>query len=452
MRDLTRAHQWRKKIRMQKYMRWSGLLVVLMLVLAACQSGGGGTSTEPSAEESTEESAPTSSEGGGGGSAAETCEADEFGCIEVADGESIRIATALVISGADSALGLDAQYGVEVAHEERPESLGHEVELDFQDDGCTPEGGTTVAQSLASDTTIAAVIGTSCSSAGVPAAEILSGAGILLLSPSATAPGLTLPDSRQPFFFRTAHNDEIQGAAMADFAFNVLGVQTAATIHDGGPYTEQLQQVFADAFTELGGEVTGTEAVDPEATDVSGQLTELAAGEPEFLFFPIFTQAGGQVARQAGETEGLEDTILAGADGLLSPTFIEAAGAENVETMYLSGPQADFGDRYQDEFLPAYSDVAGEEEPIAAFHAHAYDAYNILLDAIEDVAIEEDGTLFIPRTGLKDYLAGLSEYPGLTGALTCNENGDCANSTITVREVREGEFVPIWNSVDGDLE
>ncbi|MBA3587922.1 MAG: branched-chain amino acid ABC transporter substrate-binding protein, partial [Chloroflexi bacterium] len=351
-----------------------------------------------------------------------------------------------------SNLGLDAQTGVEVANEERPEVNGREVELDFQDDGCSAEGGTTVAQSLASDTTIAAVIGTSCSSAGVPAAEILSGTGILLLSPSATAPGLTLPEDRQPFFFRTAHNDEIQGAAMADFAFNVLEVQTAATIHDGGPYTEQLQAVFADAFTELGGEITGTEAVDPKATDVSGQLTELAAGEPEFLFFPIFTQAGGQVARQAGETEGLEDTILAGADGLLSPTFIEAAGAENVETMYLSGPQADFGDRYQDEFLPAYSDVSGEGEPIAAFHAHAYDAYNIVLDAIEDVAIEEDGTLFIPRTGLKDYLAELSEYPGLTGSLTCNENGDCANSTITVREVREGEFVPIWNSVDGDLE
>lgn len=435
-----------EEIRMQKYMRWSGLLVVLMLVLAACQSSGGGESDDPGTDESTPASAGT-----GGATADEAC-ADEFGCVEVADGDPIRIATAFVINGPDSNLGLDAQYGVQVANEERLEAAGHEVEVDFQDDGCSAEGGTTVAQSLASDTTIAAVIGTSCSSAGVPAAEILSGAGILLLSPSATAPGLTLPDARQPFFFRTAHNDEIQGAAMADFAFNVLGVQTAATIHDGGPYTEQLQQVFADSFTELGGEITGTEAVDPEATDVSGQLTELASGTPEFLFFPIFTQAGGQVARQAGQTEGLEDTILAGADGLLSPAFVEAAGAENVETMYLSGPQADFGDAYQTDFLPAYSDVSGEEEPISAFHAHAYDAYNIILDAIEEVGIEEDGTLFIPRTGLKDYLAGLSEYPGLTGSLTCNENGDCANSTITVREVREGAFVPIWNSVDGDLE
>ena len=450
MRAIPEHTEWRKRNRMQKYMRWSAILVVLMLALAACQTGGGGGGDTETAGESE----PAASGGGGdtGGSAAEACEADEFGCVEVAEGDSIRIATALVINGPDSNLGLDAQYGVQVANEERPEVAGREVELDFNDDGCSAEGGTAVAQALASDTTIAAVIGTSCSSAGVPASEILSGAGILLLSPSATAPGLTLPDARQDFFFRTAHNDEIQGAAMADFAYNVLGVTTAATIHDGGPYTEQLQQVFADSFTELGGEITGTEAVDPEATDVSGQLTSLAAGEPEFLFFPIFTQAGGQVARQAGETEGLEDTILAGADGLLSPAFVEAAGAENVEGMYLSGPQADFGDRYQNEFLPAYSDVSGEEEPISAFHAHAYDAYNIIADAIEAVGIEEDGTLYIPRTALKDEIAGLSDYDGLTGTLTCNENGDCANSTITVREVRDGEFVPIWNSEEGELE
>ena len=451
MRAIPEHTEWRKRNRMQKYMRWSAILVVLMLALAACQTGGGGGGDTETAGES-EPAASASGGGDTGGSAAEACEADEFGCVEVAEGDSIRIATALVINGPDSNLGLDSQYGVQVANEERPEVAGREVELDFNDDGCSAEGGTAVAQALASDTTIAAVIGTSCSSAGVPASEILSGAGILLLSPSATAPGLTLPDARQPFFFRTAHNDEIQGAAMADFAYNVLGVTTAATIHDGGPYTEQLQQVFADSFTELGGEITGTEAVDPEATDVSGQLTSLAAGEPEFLFFPIFTQAGGQVARQAGETEGLEDTILAGADGLLSPAFVEAAGAENVEGMYLSGPQADFGDRYQNEFLPAYSDVSGEEEPISAFHAHAYDAYNIIADAIEAVGIEEDGTLYIPRTALKDEIAGLSDYDGLTGTLTCNENGDCANSTITVRQVRDGEFVPIWNSEEGELE
>jgi branched-chain amino acid transport system substrate-binding protein len=408
---------------------------------------------------SNDESSSAGSTGSSGATGAADCNT-EPGCVTVAEGEPIQIGTLLSISGDTKNLGLDSQYGAALAvdyldgtFDATPgQILGHDVEMVNEDDGCSADGGQKGATTLAANPQIVAVIGTSCSSAGVPASEILSGAGILLLSPSATAPGLTLPDARQPFFFRTAHNDEIQGAAMADFAYNVLGMTTAATIHDGGPYTEQLQQVFQDNFIEMGGEITGTEAVDPEATDVSGQLTSLAAGTPEFLFFPIFTQAGGQVARQAHQTEGLEDTILAGADGLLSPAFIEAAGAENAEGMYLSGPQADFGDAYQNDFLPAYTDVSGEEEPISAFHAHAYDAYNIVADAIESVGIEEDGTLYISRTALRDYLAELTDYDGLTGSLTCNENGDCANSTITVRQVRDGEFVPIWNSVEGDIE
>jgi branched-chain amino acid transport system substrate-binding protein len=425
---------------MQKHLRGIAILAVTLLTLSACANTGGS-------------SASGSAAGTTGTDPRAVCDADAHGCVAYAAGEPIRIATALVINGPDASLGLDSQYGVQVANEERPQIAGREVELDFQDDGCSAEGGTTVATALAADTSIAGVIGTSCSSAGVPAAEILSGQGVLLLSPSATAPSLTLPGERQPFFLRTAHNDEIQGAAMADYAFNVLGVKTAATIHDGGPYTEQLQQVFADNFTSLGGTITGTEAVDPEATDVSGQLTALAPDKPEFLFFPIFIQAGGQVARQAHSTPGLEDTILAGADGLLSPAFIEAAGKENTEGMVLSGPQADFGDRYNNDFLPKYTEVSGEDKPIAAFHAHAYDAYNILADAIEAVAIEgDDGIMYIPRTALKDAVAGLKDYDGLTGTLTCNENGDCANSTITVREVRDGEFVPVWNSVDGPIE
>src|SRR6187431_2713294 len=232
--------------RMQKYMRWSGLLVVLMLVLAACSADSGGSS-EPSAEGST----PAS--GGGGGTAAD-CDADEFGCVEIAEGDPIIIGTELVITGANESLGLDSQYGAEVARTMRPDIAGHTVEFNHQDDGCSAEGGTAAARALVSEENIAAVIGTSCSSAGIPAAEILSGEGILLVSPSNTAPSLTNPDTHEPFYARTAHNDSIQGAAMAQFVCEVLGLETAATIHDGSPYADQLAAVFAQAFpTQCGG-------------------------------------------------------------------------------------------------------------------------------------------------------------------------------------------------------
>jgi len=72
---------------------------------------------------------------GQGGSAFE-CD-DELGCVTYAPDEPIRIASALVISGANAQLGLDSQYGVEIAMDMRGQVAGHDVELQAEDDGCT---------------------------------------------------------------------------------------------------------------------------------------------------------------------------------------------------------------------------------------------------------------------------------------------------------------------------
>jgi branched-chain amino acid transport system substrate-binding protein len=425
---------------MQKYMRWSAILVVLMLVLAACQSDDPGTdgSDEPS------ESAAASEGDGGTGSAAD-CDADEFGCIELAEGDPLIIGTALVITGANESLGLDSQYGAEVARTLKPEIAGHTVEFNHQDDGCSTEGGTAAARALVSEENIAGVIGTSCSSAGIPAAEITSAEGILLISPSNTAPSLTHPDTHEPFYARTAHNDSIQGAAMAEFVCDVLGLTTAATIDDGSAYADQLAAVFAASFPETcDGTITAEEAVTVGQTDFTGVLENIAADSPEFLYFPIFVAEGALITQQARETAGLDDTILGGADGILTPDWIAAAG-DAANGAYLSGPDLNFsGDFYADEFLPAYTEVSGEDAPVSVFHAHAFDAYNMLAQAIEEVAFTDGGTTYIPRTALRDAFFGISGFEGITGSLSCDENGDCADAKISVSEVVDGAFERIW--------
>jgi branched-chain amino acid transport system substrate-binding protein len=426
---------------MQKYMRWSAALVVLMLVLAACQGGTG----DESPSESDAASQPASSGGGGGTGTAADCDNDEFGCIELAEGDPLVMGTALVITGANESLGLDSQYGAEVARGLTPQIAGHDVEFNHQDDGCSTEGGTAAARALLSEENIAAVIGTSCSSAGIPAAEILSAEGIMLVSASNTAPSLTAPDTHEPFYARTAHNDSIQGAAMAEFVCDVLGLTTAATIDDGSAYADQLAAVFAASFPETcGGTITAEEAISVGDTDFSGTLGNIAADSPEFLYFPIFVAEGALLTQQARDTAGLEDTILGGADGILTPDWLEAAG-EAAEGAVLSGPDLAFsGDFYESEFLPAYTEVSGEDAPISVFHAHAYDAYNMLAQAMEEVAFEEDGTTYIPRTALRDAFFSIEGFEGITGTLTCDENGDCADAKISVSEVQGGEFVRIW--------
>ena len=430
---------------MQKYMRWSVFLVVLTLVLAACSSGGGDdASEEPADSEPAAESQPAGESAAAGGD----CESDEFGCYEVAEGDPIVIGTALVITGANESLGLDSQYGVEVAAQIRPEIAGHTVEFNHQDDGCSAEGGTAAATALVSEG-VAAIIGTSCSSAGTPASEISSAEGILMVSSSNTAPSLTAEETHQPFYARTAHNDEIQGAAMAQFACEVLGVGSAATIDDGSPYADQLANVFARSFEEqCDGTITAEEAITVGDTDFSGVLGNIAAGSPELLYYPIFVAEAALITQQARDTAGLEDTVLAGADGFFSPDWLDATG-EDALGVYNSGPDLAFsGDFYADEFLPAYTEVSGEEEPISVFHAHAFDAYNMIADAIEEVAFTEGGTTYIPRTALRDAFFATSGYEGITGTLTCDETGDCADAKISVSQVVEGadglEWERLW--------
>lgn len=429
---------------MQKYMRWSAVLFVLMLVLAACQSGGGAS---PDASESeAAESEPAATEGGGDDPTA-VCDADEFGCVEIAEGDLLELGTALVITGENESLGLDAQYGAEVARELRPEIAGHEVEFNHQDDGCATEGGTAAANALASEESIVAVIGTSCSSAGIAAAEILSGEGIMLVSPSNTAPSLTSEESHQPFYARTAHNDKIQGAAMAQFVCEELGLTTAATIDDGSAYADQLAAVFVEEFqSQCDGTITSEEAVTVGQEDMGPVLESIGTDSPEFLYFPVFVAEGALIAQGAREATGLEETILGAADGVFTPDFLAAAGEDATEGMYLSGPDLAFsGDFYEADFLPSYREISNEPEPISVFHAHAFDAYNMLADAIEEVAIQgDDGTTYIPRTALKDAFFAISGYEGVTGSLSCNEFGDCADAKISVSQVEGGDFNRIW--------
>ncbi len=374
---------------------------------------------------------------------------DSIGCVDVAPGDPIHIAYAMVISGADETLGIDSRTGVEVAVALKGKVLGHDIQLTGEDEGCSAEGGQAAGTKLAADPTIIAVIGTSCSSAARVAVPLLSQAGFVIISASNTAPDLTRAGDPNNFpgYLRTAHNDEVQGAAAAHFAYDKMGVRKAATIHDGSLYAESLQAVFAKTFKELGGEITSQEAVDPNATDFKSVLTSIAAGGPEFIYHPIFVKAGSLIINQAKQVPGLENVYLMGADGMFSPDVVEGAG-EAVEGTFVSSPDlAAFSADYKTVFLPKYKELSGVENPVSIFHAHAYDAANMIFAAIEKVAVQDaDGTLHIPRQALRDAMYATKDFKGLTGNLTCTKTGDCADPKIAVYEYHAGQYPPerIW--------
>jgi branched-chain amino acid transport system substrate-binding protein len=415
---------------MKRLFNLISLLVLASMLLVACGAGAPAATEAPAA----------------------TYECtDALGCVKIAPGEPVHIAYWGVLSGPDGTLGEDSKRGVEIAIADKGgKVLGHDVLLTTEDAGCTPETGATAAAKLASDTSLVGLIGSSCSDETVGGIAALTAAGLTTISPSNTRPVLTSPDRGPDYagYARTAHSDAFQGKAVAEFAYNFLNARKAATLHDGSAYAQALQQVFVDEFKALGGEIVAQEAVAKDATDMKPVLTTIAAAKPDFFYYPVFVAVGGFVTAQIREVAGLETVAIAGSDGIFTADLLKGGG-ENTKGMYLSSP--DFS-----AFTGDYAGFLAKHEAkyggstLSAFHAHAYDAANILFAALEKVAVvEADGTIYVPRTALREAIFATKDFKGVTGNLSCSATGDCGAPVIAVYEIVNADPAS-WNPASAD--
>jgi len=362
---------------------------------------------------------------------------DDIGVIRVPKGAPIQIGGSWVLSGPDTAAGLDQKRAVVIAFNGMGNTLlGHPLKLDAEDDLCNAEGGQTVGTKLASNPQTVIVLGSACSSAATPEAPILWQAGIVEICTACTAPSLTAPTRKPEYngFARTVYSDIEQGKADAGYARETLKSGSVVTIHDGSPYAQQLQQVMADNFKAMGGTVLSQEAIAPTDVDMHPLLTRIASEKPDLIYFPVFTAAGAQILRQAKETPGLEHTALLGGGALFSADFIEAAGPAVVgfQVAYPDlSPQA-MGEGYP-KFVEEYKKTFGEA-PISGNHANAYDAAILATKAITQVAkTDAAGNLYIGKKALRDAVFA-TKFDGISGPIKCDAYGECGEFHPSVLE------------------
>ena len=372
-----------------------------------------------------------------------------LGVVEVEEGDAIQIRSLNTITGDVAFFGLPIDRAVRIAVDDYGPIHGFDVDLGTSlDDLCSNDDGQAAAQTIVADEDVVGVIGTSCSGAATAAAPLITDAGMVLISGGNTSPALTSDLAGTPGpnysvgYYRTTTNDLHQGATMARFVLGELRLATAAAIHDGDPYTQGLAQAFADAFEAEGGTITGFSAVNKDDTDMVPVLTEIAAGSPGALFFPIFQPAGDFIADQAPGVPGLQDTVLVTADSLLNANYLSLPQTTG---MYFSGPDQRYGTNVNQstgksaaDFLAAYEQRHGES-PSSPFWVFGYDAATLLLDAIAAASRIEDGTLVIDRQGVRDHLDGVRGYRGLVGTLNCDDFGDCGAARMTVVQNIGGE-------------
>lgn len=388
-----------------------GCMVVVGGVLAAC--GGGSPVREVGPE---------------------PCDRADEDCIEVGIGEPIFLGTLL---SSDRASGQDALASVRLAIDYLDGQfdgidgtlLGHRIALIEENDGCSAVDGRTGALRLLEEPSLLGVIGTSCSSAALGAAsEVLSEAGVPLISPSATAPLLTDPARSDRYFFRTVFNDRIQSSVVADFAYVRSGWRSAVVLAlRDDAYSEQLGAAFAADFGRLGG---STETFPVDATVPSGGLDARigrAVAQADVVFLPLSEPVCGAVAEELRPPGGKRTPLIV-SEGCQTVSFLEALGPR-ADGVFVAAPDFSYLEDspfYRDAFLEGYRRREGAD-PGSPFHAMAFDAANLLLSAIQRTAVREPGgALLIDRSALRSALLRVEGYPGLSGAITCTPSGDCA--------------------------
>ena len=391
-----------------KHCAWLGLLSVLLLAMAACGP--------------------------------EEFEAGPLGAVEVAPGEAIQVRSMNALTGA-SELGTTNQRGAELAVADYGPIKGRDVSMGTGlDSSCSAEGGQAAAEVATRDSQVVGVIGTSCSVAAATASPIISEAGLVMIAPSTTSPSLTSDlqgnagSNYHPGYYRTASNDLYQARAVAQFAYDNLGLRKVAAIHDGDPYTTGLTGAFSTEFEGLGGSAV-LFSVKKGDTDMLPILSQVAASSPDGLFFPLFPSEAAYIVRQMGEVAGLDGVTLIAGAALLVTEFLTIPETEGI---YLPGPELDFGSNINEATNKSSAELVASHRnrynniPSSAYLPHAYDATTILLGAIEDVAVDVGDTLYIDRAKLRDALAATTGFQGIIGTITCDEFGDCGTGRVYI--------------------
>jgi branched-chain amino acid transport system substrate-binding protein len=284
------------------------------------------------------------------------------------------------------------------------------------------------------------VVGHLCSDASLAAAEIYANARIPMVSPASTGPDLTARGL--DVVSRVVWNDVAQGQADAHYVYNSLGARTVAVLYDDSADGLGLARVFADTFEKLGGQVVTFQAVQPARQDYRTTLQGIADSTPDMLFYAGHDDPATRLVVQTREV-GPPGIIFFGGHGIYTPNFVDGTGTAG-EGVYasFSSPSRGIAEELNVEFDAKYEDLFGSRpEELGSFHAHAYDATLIILNAIQQVAQVEQGRLVINREALIAAIRATEDFEGLTGTLTCDSKGECSASQIGIYQIQSGGWV-----------
>ena len=344
----------------------------------------------------------------------------------------VRIGHVGPMTGGIAHLGKDNENGarlaVEQANDAKTKIGGKDVRFVFigEDDQADPKVGTTVAQKLV-DAKVAGVVGHLNSGTSIPASPLYNGAGIPVISGSATNPKLTEQGFKTQF--RVVGRDDQQGPAIASYLASNNKPKTVAVIDDATAYGEGIANEVEKTLKAAKIAVLPREKGTDKTTDWKAVLTKLKGRNPDAIFYGGMDATGGPLMKQGREL-GIK-AVFAFGDGACTDEMTKLAGpaAEGLLCSQAGIPVA----AADKSFLVAYKKKFNVDPILYA--PFTYDAANILIAAMKK-ADSADPAKYLPE------LAKIT-YKGATGEISFDAKGDRKDAEMTIFTMKGGKIEPL---------
>jgi branched-chain amino acid transport system substrate-binding protein len=344
----------------------------------------------------------------------------------------IKIGHVGPLTGGIAHLGKDNENGARLAVEQANDAKikigGKDLRfvLVAEDDQADPKVGTTVAQKLV-DAKVAGVVGHLNSGTSIPASPLYNGAGIPVISGSATNPKLTEQGFKTQF--RVVGRDDQQGPAIASYLASNNKPKTVAVIDDATAYGEGIANEVEKTLKAANIAVLPREKGTDKTTDWKAVLTKLKGRNPDAIFYGGMDATGGPLIKQGREL-GIK-AVFAFGDGACTDEMTKLAGpaAEGLLCSQAGIPVA----ATDKSFLDAYKKKFNVDPILYA--PFTYDAANILIAAMKK-ADSTDPAKYLPE------LAKIT-YKGATGEISFDAKGDRKDAEMTIFTMKGGKIEPL---------
>lgn len=351
---------------------------------------------------------------------------------------NIRIGHAAPLTGPQAHLGKDNENAIRLAIDELNsdnfliDGRKAHFELLSEDDMADPRTATQVAQNLV-DAGVSGVIGHLNSGTSIPASKIYHDAGLVQISPSATATAYTAQGF--PGVFRVMANDSQQGKQLARYAVQTLGLKKLAIIDDRTAYGQGLADVFAKTAEALGAAVVKREFTTDKSTDFNAILTNIKGSDAQLLFFGGMDAQGAPMVKQM-RALGITTPFMGG-DGIYTAEFLKLAGndAEGVIGSLPGIPLANMkgGPEFKQKFEAKYG-------VIQLYAPYVYDAMQMMAKAMQQAGS-------VDPAKYRPVLAAM-EYAGLTSTIRFDAKGDLRNSPVSIYQAQNGQWHFLKTAID----